>query len=361
MRRSGRRGRWSLAPFFLALLFTTIPDDGTSDIDTVSGLGPPVAESCPLCDESLRVPIVPLGRSDLDDLTDEYARSNEHRLAEIDSMYRSGAFGLSDRDEAGRRAHLLSRLATLNNYRLLAHYACDSTRVYEASESTLADVCARYADPSLVAIASLRRLRLGLGRVCAIYDVSPGVEGETILGGKALAYHTEEAKLAGQKRRVLSLKLPTGTDDVVDVLLAHHYSCAIEHSFLAGPPAPYELFLVYDIQGGWLRKWGTHRPTAFMFWVSPENPYRLALPQEPLVGVRIYIPHLRFRLPSILPDINLDDLREVELPQPIVPISYLIEKRFPQAWLVSDDGYGFEHWVGHGDVPPAMRERFPDR
>jgi len=353
-------GRWRVAGLALALLLAGASELGSSDGGT-SGLDIPVAESCPLCSDSLPVPLVALDPADLEALTHGTAASNEQRIAAIDSLYRIGTFGQAPDDAARRQAHLLARLATINNYRLLAHFVDDTTRVYEADEAVLTEVCKRYSDPSLVAIARLTRLRLGRGRVCARYDVSPGLAGETILGGRPLPYATREAKLSGKKRRVLSLDLPTGTDDVVEVLLAEHYSCALEHSRGDGPAGPYELFLVHDIQGGWLRKWGTHRPTAFMFWTTPNESGRLDLPPDPVVGVRIYIPRLRFKLPSILPDINIDDLREIELPQPILPLDYFTEKRYPRAWLETDSLFGFASWTGHGPVPAPLRERFPDR
>jgi hypothetical protein len=83
------------------------------------------------------------------------------------------------------------------------------------------------------------------------------------------------------------------------------------------------------------------------------------MPATPLVGVRIYIPGLRLRLPLFLPDFNFDDLREIELPLPILEIDYLKNGKRP-SWLGRDDHLGFKDWKGHGPVPPALRVRFPD-
>ena len=83
------------------------------------------------------------------------------------------------------------------------------------------------------------------------------------------------------------------------------------------------------------------------------------LPPIPLVGVRIYIPGLRLRLPFFLPDINFDDLRELELPMPILEVEYLRQHRQP-SWLGTSDNLNFKDWKGHGPVPPALRLRFPD-
>jgi hypothetical protein len=116
---------------------------------------------------------------------------------------------------------------------------------------------------------------------------------------------------------------------------------------------------VHEIRGGWLRKWGTHHPTAFMFWTTPLDSSAVALPATPLVGVRIFIPNLRFKLPFILPDFDLDDLREIELPQPILRMAYLREGHSP-GWLHTDPAtLSFGSWGGYGAVPTAIRERFP--
>lgn len=64
------------------------------------------------------------------------------------------------------------------------------------------------------------------------------------------------------------------------------------------------------------------------------------------------------RMP-ILPDINFDDLREIELPMPILDIQYLKENHQP-SWLGVEDNLGFRNWKGQGAVPPDVRKRFPD-
>jgi hypothetical protein len=272
---------------------------------------------------------------------------------------------------------LLARLTTVNAYRDLVRLACDSTCVHEANEATFHDLFRRYSDVGLFSSVRLERVRLGLGHVCMRYAVHEKGQGEVVQGGTHLHWRIKETELAGKKRHVLSIELPTGLDDVVEILLAPHHSFAVQYLRVDGPPAPFEWFLVHDIQGGWLRKWGTHAPQAYMFWVNAfpaaaetlsaasVDPQRadptpvVDLPAKPLVGVRIYIPGLRLKLPVFIPDINFDDLREIELPQPILDMEYLRHRRQP-AWLGAVD-LGFRDWKGYGPVPPAVRERFPDR
>lgn len=321
-----------------------------------------VTEPCALCRDDLQVPVVPLRTVWLDSLAREIATRNEAQIGRIDARLQAGEFGDAASGQARAKAHLLARLTTQNAYRYLFEYATATDRVYEADEATFASIFATYTDPSLFAIARLQRARFGLGTVCMHYDLDTPMRQAryTTLGAKHMQYRIGEEKLGGRKRRVLSFDLPTGQNELVEVLVEQHYMCKVEYVRLEGPPSPHEVFLVHDIEGGWLRKWGTHHPTAFMFWVSPQLPPAETLPEEPLVGVRIYIPNLRLRLPLFLPDINFDDLRQIELPQPIVTMSYLQSGRTPD-WLGIGSQYLFREWSGYGPVPPVLRQRFPDR
>jgi hypothetical protein len=316
-------------------------------------------QSCALDGDALGVPIVQITAAWFDSLLATAAGFSEAQLARIDSVYGTGHLGLPGTEQADRAAHLLSRLRTVNTYRHLALLCADTTRVYEANESVLADGIARYSDASLICTIRAQRVRFGLGHACVRYDLSDAVQNETMLGGKHVPYRVKDDKVQGLRRRVLSLDLPTGTGGTVEVLLASHYTFEFRYVRSDGPPAPYEWFLVHDIRGGWLRKWGTHHPTAFMFWTTPMDSAATDMPPTPLVGVRIYIPNLTFKLPLILPDFDLDDLREIELPQPILRMAYLREHRSPR-WLHTDPAtLGFGGWGGHGAVPKAIRERFP--
>jgi hypothetical protein len=349
-------------------------------------------DTCILCVEDLPVPVVPLSPAWLDSMADARARFNAAQIAQIDSLLKAGDYGPPGQKNSRRTAHLLARLTTINAYRDLMSLAGDSTHLYQASGATLRDHCARYSDVILFSSVRLERVRMGLGHVCIRYNLDEKTEGESMHGHKRVRWRIKDKKIEGTKRRLLSIDLPIGTGEV-EVLLAPHHSFSVEYARMDGPPAAYEWFVVHDIQGGWVRKWGLHRPAAYTFWVTPSaavprrTNVRLAatvadsasqapreadpstaavplaptldLPATPLVGVRVYIPGLRFRLPLILPDINFDDLRTIELPMPILNMTYLHENLKP-SWLGSTDDLPFVDWDGYGPVPPAILERFPD-
>ena len=335
---------------------------------------------CVLCSPRLAVPVVHLTTAWLDSIAHAYASYNQGQLERIDSLFQTGYYGLPGDESSRQAAHLAARLNTINAYRDLVLLACDSTRVYEADEATLQELYRRYSDANLFIDVRLVSVRMGMGHVCMRYRLDEKGEGVADHGGKQLRWRVKDFKIDGSKRRLLAFDLPTGADDTVEILFAAHHTFAVEYRRFDRRRAPYEWFLVRDIEGAWLRKWGTHRPAAFMFWVStpnlaPEVPAGVAyasscssvppseplvaLPSIPLVGLRIYIPDLKLRLP-LLPDINVDDLREVELPMPILDLEYLRQRQQP-SWLAVNSNLGFEHWVQHGSVPPEIRRAFPDR
>lgn len=372
-----RNGKWiNLASSLLLTCF------GSTAV-TAEPLG-----GCPLCTGMPPAPVVVLSLSKLDSNAHALAEFNEIQIARVDSLYRLGRFGEPGSESARGIAHLCVRLKTMNAYPDFIRMASDTTCIYEGTGEVYRELNRRYSDAVVFCAVQATRVRMGLGRVCIRYDVTGNRAGEEAHGGRRLRWRTQQRDIDGQERRLVSVDLPTSTDKVVEALFASHYSCRVGYSRETGPPAPYDWYVVYDIEGGWIRKFGTHRPTAYMFWVTPlwtfssspgENHnapgagwFEAAavhtaiarmpgeITETPQVGVRIYVPRLRLRLPSLLPDIPFDDLREVELPMPILEIDYLRGGRWP-SWLGTGDNLTFGHWRGYGDVPAAVRERFPDR
>jgi hypothetical protein len=312
---------------------------------------------CPLCQVVAGAPVVHLTAAVVDSLGLAYADDNEGMLARLDSLYRAGRFGPPGSRGAREAVQLAARLATRNAYSYVADFAIDSSRVYEADEAALVHAFSTFTDPGLYPITRLRRARMGFGWVCLQYDLGRDLDTLATMGGKRVRVRTRDVVAAGEHRRMLSMMLPTGLDDMVEVMVPEHYVCRVEHARIEGPPAPYELFLLHDIRGLLLRKWGTHSPRAIMFWTTPRDRALDASAADALVGVRIYVPELHLRVP-FLPDLGFDDLREIDLPQPIVRLDYVRAATHPD-WL---DGRatGFDGWSGHGPVPPVVRERFPD-
>jgi len=359
-----RRRVWTAWIPAAALLFAAraalAPAPTQANAAPPPSLGPSPTERCPLRDEDPGVPIHVLSTEEVRAIGRAYSDSNETCLAQLDSILAAGGFGKPTSSSARAIAHQVARLLTLNAYSYMIHYATDRDTVWEADEESMRSAFETFSDPGVVPIVRLRRARMGLGWMYARYDLSEKVRTETALGGRKLRVRVDDVTIAGRQQRALCMDLPTGLHDVVEVWIAEEVTMRVEHAVYPGPPAPYELYVLDEMQGLWVHKFGVHRPQAFVFWVTPRDPRRPVLPERPLVGVRIYAPNLRLRLPGFLPDFGFEDLRPVDLPQPILEIAYLRERRQP-SWLQPAELRGFKGWEGIGELPPDIRRRFPDR
>ncbi len=325
---------------------------------------PPAADlpagACPLCRPDPSIPIVQLGPADTDSLGRTYAAFNEALLARADSLLAAGAFGPPEKAASREAVHLLARMLAVNSLHYMIGFATAPDRIYEVSEASLRQAFARYSDPGVYPIARMRRGRMGLGRICVHYDLTAPLDSTTVVGGVRLRTHIEDADVGGKKQRVLVLEVPTILWSTVDVLLGEHFTCKAELSRSNGPPAPYDLYLFYDVDGMYFRKWGVHQPRAMSFWSTPRDVGRLTLPRTPLVGSAVYLPHVHFELPLMLPDLGFDDLRLVDVPQPILSLSYLRAQAYPD-WMRRAEPRGFKDWQSYGPIPPDLRLRFPDQ
>ncbi len=288
------------------------------------------------------------------------AEESAVRIAHIDARLRRGAFGDPGSRRARKRAHLLARVSLPNLYHYLFRFANHPDRVHESGPVPLARLAAEFVEPLLFPVAKLRRVRMGQGRGCVQYDLHQRVAGTTNVGGKVRRYRVTDVTIEGRRRRVLAIAYESASAKSAEILVAEHYSFEVAHVHAPGPPAPYDLFVVRSLDGVWVRHHGIHRPEAFAYWVSSPDPDSTpGASLRPLAGVRIYFPGLRFELPSILPDIDLEDLRTLGLPMPLLSASYLRRHGQP-SWLEADEALDFEDWVGVGALPAGVRARFPN-
>jgi hypothetical protein len=315
------------------------------------------SDCCPLCPADPRAPVCRIGSAELLSIAGALADRNEALLAQIDTRYRSGELG-SPGAAAASAARDLAKTSLSNVYHFLHGLASDPGRVIEADEAALDGVLRGFTEPALFPIARLRRLRAGRNQVCLRYDLSELATGVTVLGGVRLSYSVKDETIEGQTRRVLSLVYRSSAVSHYEVLLTEHYSFTVSKALVEGPPTPYALFAFRDVRGGWIRRWGLHRPTAFAFWTSHADIDGPADRGSRTAGICIYVPHLRLVLP-ILPDIGFDDLRQLHLASPFLRVEYVRGPKRPR-WLLVDDRLTFGDWASVGGPPPALRQLFPD-
>lgn len=318
----------------------------------------PASHRCALCAPDSRLPVRRLSAADLVIEADGIARRNEREVARIDEALRRGEYGPPSSNSAVARARREAKARLGTVYELLYGLAAQPDLIKEADEGALQRLFAEFTEPGLFPSARLERLRLGRGRVCARYDLSKGGRGETVIGGAVFPYVVSDVVVDGQARRVLTLTYRSGAVSHFEALLESHYSFDVERLEWAGagPSSKRVIYVFSGVDGGWVRRFGLHRPTAFIFWSSPRGEGG-AGGESASSGIRVYIPGLRLDLP-VLPDVRFDDLRELNLPSPLLHVSYA--RGVSPRWLGINDHLEFKDWDGTGAMPECVRSRFPD-
>jgi hypothetical protein len=118
-----------------------------------------------------------------------------------------------------------------------------------------------------------------------------------------------------------------------------------------------DLLVLDDIRGMYARKAGTHRLNALLFWRSRVEGDRD--PARPRVGACAYFPGIHIHLPVFLPDLGLEDLREFDLPQPILPAEWF-RNPTESDWMTVHPGGMIRPWGARGPRPWILDERYPD-
>ncbi len=312
--------------------------------------------TCTLCAPDVALPLVQVTPAFAESLASVYAARNHALFANVDSLLNTGVWGTPQSRSAQDKAQLLARVRSWNAYHFLTALASDPNRIYEAREETLTQLFERYADVGLYPIVGLEQARMGGGRICARYDLSVNVERRG-RGGQRL--RIGDVRVKSETRRMIVMTMPTALFDDVEILFSDHFACRVDVVASSGPPAPHRAYVMDDLEGILVRKWGIHTPKAFVYWQSTGSETRLALPPTPLVGNAIYVPGIQLELPAKLPNIGLENLRIVDVPQPIVAKAYAKSAHAPE-WMPRHAERGFKNWKSHGPVPPDVRLRFPE-
>jgi hypothetical protein len=125
---------------------------------------------------------------------------------------------------------------------------------------------------------------------------------------------------------------------------------------------PVRIHTMEEIGGQYVRKFGFHQPTAVALWKSAAGDDLMPPPQgRRYLGAAIYFPHLSLDLPLFLPSLGFDDLRKFDFPEPVLTLKATAElqaRKFDWFEIRSNNRFG--NWEGDGDIPPMVKERFPD-
>ena len=150
-----------------------------------------------------------------------------------------------------------------------------------------------------------------------------------------------------------------GTGDKIRLLFENSFCGRVMLEQIVDRGDTLELLVIHDLEGIYLKKVGTHKMGAMVFWKSIPNEKLLSL--EPRLGGCVYFPDIKLKLPFFLPDFGLSDLCDVAYPAPILTKSWFISpKQGCPPWLEVADGARFNNWNSNGPRPIIIEEYFPD-
>jgi hypothetical protein len=317
------------------------------------------ASPCRFCTPAEGVPVVDLGEAGMDSLGREMTAANDAAWDRCDSLFRSGAFGDPGTREARERALVHFKLRARNAFHYLADL-CGDSPLHGVTEADLKRPFGeRYANTTVFPISFLRQGLIGTGGFCMRYEIGAPFDGRVMLGGVPVRIHADELDEddAPAARPALSVQFSSELHKSIELLFLSEVCGQVRHETIVDRGDTLDLTTVTEISGMYARRGGAHRLGALIYWRSVTAGDRD--PARPRAGAYAYFPHISLSLPLFLPDIGLDDLREFDLPNPVVSMDW-VRAHPVKPWVrVSPDAF-FIPWKAMGPVPDEVERRFPD-
>jgi hypothetical protein len=300
-----------------------------------------------------------LSEASMDSLGRRMTAANDSSWDRTDRLFRAGAFGDPATEEAREKAltHLLLR--SRNAFHYLAELGGDPV-VHRVSEDALQlPFGSTYANTTVFPIRFLEHGLIGDGGFCMRYEFDGPYDERVMLGGVPVRVHSDEVREddAPEPKPALSVAFSSGIHKVIELLFLSEVCGHVRHETIIDRGDTLDLITATDIEGMYARRAGTHRLTALVFWRSVTHGDRD--PARPRAGACAYFPHISISLPFFLPDLGLDDLREFDLPNPVVSMSWV--RAHPSTpWVTVTPDAFMKPWEAIGPRPEEVDRRFPD-
>ncbi len=322
-------------------------------------------------------PSVELGEAGMDSLGRRMTAANDSAWERADSLFRAGVFGDPRSEGARTRAltHFMLRARVALDY--LADLCADPV-VHRVNEACLTRPFGLwYANTAVFPIRFLEQGLVGDGGFCLQYAL-PAVPSEgtvpskgtvasrggafdqrVMLGGVPVRVRSDQVREddAPDPKPALGVEFSSRLDTSIELLFLSEVRGRARRETIIDRGDTLELITVTDIEGMYARRAGTHRAAALIHWRSVTAGDRA--PARPRAGACGYFPRICIRLPFFLPDLGLDDLREFDLPNPVISMDWARTHRSTPWVSVSPDAF-FRPWEAIGPRPLEVDRRFPD-
>lgn len=331
---------------------------------------PAIPGPCALCDDVAPAD-APRPEAEMDAVGRRFADANAALFAATDSLYRAGHFGApaTDAARAAARAHFRLRCRTGLDYTVdlgkAGAGALDTTATAGASApllivdetSLLEPFGHRYAGMTVYPLRFLARGVAGRDGFCVDYVFPEGADETSWMGGDRARVREVRLERDGRSTRALDVRLVSPMHKSLH--LAYEPRCCgrVRRETIVDRGDTLELLTIDAITGMYARKAGTHRLEAIVLWRSVTTGVRD--PEHPRLGACAYLPRIQLALPLFMPDIGLQDLRDFDVPQPILPTAWVRAGRKVD-WLELPAGGFFRPWDAIGPRPEPLARRYPD-
>jgi hypothetical protein len=287
---------------------------------------------------------------EVDALCGDIAEGNRRAAAGIDSLYRAGYFGAPGTPQAQRAARVALMIRARTAFDYIADLAAADSCVRETEERELRRPYGEeYVNLGAFPYTPLKRARIGRGRFQMVYDLAAGFRATVeMMVDVPTTLFVEPASKGGGPR--LRMDYQPGPEGTIEMLFDETYRGVVERRTVVDRGDTLDLVVFRDLEGVWVRKWGTHRLGGVASWRSrPGAP--------PRAGAVAYFPNIHLSLPLFLPNLGLQDLRDFHVPRPIWSREFVREQRAP-VWLGLEPTGAMDDWDGVGERPEVLEEIF---
>lgn len=315
--------------------------------------------SCELCAPEEGVRVVDLGEAGLESLGRRMTAANDSAWDRADRVFQTGGFGDPGTENARTKTLTHFLLRSRNALHYLAELGGDSV-VHRFAEADLENPFGvRYANTTVFPIRFLEQGFIGNGGFCLRYQLGSPIDQRVMLGGVPVRIRSDVTYVddAADAKPSLSVAFSSEIHKTIELLFLSDVCGRVRRETIVDRGDTLELITVTDIEGMYARRAGTHRLGALVFWRSLTTGERD--PERPRAGACAYFPHISLNMPFFLPDLGLDDLREFDLPNPVVSVEWA-HAHPGKPWVSVSPDVFFSPWEAIGPRPEEVVRRFPD-
>jgi hypothetical protein len=320
----------------------------------------PTAAACGPCQADPTLEVVTLTRARVDSIADNNAEYNLRQIDRTDSLYRLDFFGRPGMDETKVRARTHLQLRSRHGYDYIFRLASDPWRAFESDEdAALIPLGKAYSSVTAYPLRFMKTGMIGPGSFCLQYEYPQSFDERTWVGGEEVRIYGDTLdEEDGGGPTVMILVLPTILNLSVDLVFQPTVCGRLERQIVVDQGDTLDLQIVNDIEGWAVRRAGLHELRGLAVWRSVTQGDRD--PVHPRVGACAYFPHLRMKLP-FLPGIGLSDLRDFDVPEPVLPREWFTRDRSRKPeWLDARKNLEIRSWDQVGPRPEILKAIFPE-